>query len=371
VDGRAQLGRVDGVGREARVVGRGLRRAGVLGRRLRRRGRRRPRRPARLPARRPAADRVGREHADERRPVARPPRARLVRLRVVELPDRAAELHVAPRPPAGERRQVVRVDGGQRRRRVPARRPERPALLALEVQHLARQHAPARQRRRHVRRHRAQVLADDERAVAPARAAALEREHAEQRVGREAHVGAVAPAHPVGDPELAEEAERVVDAQRAGVRDGRAHQRRPVAVAALGEHARVPRRQPPVLPVGAERVGGRADGHAARVECRVAPHVGARRRRAHGEVLVQPDRQPARARRGGRGGQLRVELELAPAVEVDHPGVRARERGGRGPSGAWKGAGQSCHHHTSRARKCSSSAANVAKRSSAAPSRAA
>ena len=81
-------------------------------------------------------------------------------------------------------------------------------VVALEVQHLGRQDAPARECRRHVRRNRSEVFADDERAMTHA----LERDDAEQVVGRVAHVGAVSAGEAVGDPEQTEETEHVVDA---------------------------------------------------------------------------------------------------------------------------------------------------------------
>ena len=53
---------------------------------------------------------------------------------------------------------------------------------------------------------------------------ALERDDAEQVVGRVAHVGAVGAGAAVGNPEQTEESEHVIDAQRAGVAKAAAQQ---------------------------------------------------------------------------------------------------------------------------------------------------
>ncbi len=99
---------------------------------------------------------------------------------------------VAPRqvtagPPAGDCGEVMRRGGGdgigrpgcgrQEGRHGVGRRGGHPlsclrgigwrALFALEPQHVDAQHATGRQRRIQLRRHRAQVFADDDRAVPP------------------------------------------------------------------------------------------------------------------------------------------------------------------------------------------------------------
>ena len=56
-------------------------------------------------------------------------------------PELLRAFQVAARPPAGERRQVVRADRRKRVARVRRRRLEFAALVALEIEHAIRQHA--------------------------------------------------------------------------------------------------------------------------------------------------------------------------------------------------------------------------------------
>ena len=89
----------------------------------------------------------------------------------------------------------------------------------------------------------AQVLADDEAAVA----LAFECDDAEQVGERIAHVGAVDGRRPRGHPEQAHQPHHVIDAQRAGVAHVRAQRRDEGRVACRLQTLRQHRRQAPVL----------------------------------------------------------------------------------------------------------------------------
>ena len=125
------------------------------------------------------------------------------------------------------------------------------------------------------------------------RARALEREDAEQVVGREAHVGSLGARPPRGDPELPKESHHVIDAERAGVAEGRAQKADPVAVAVAAKRVRVERRQAPVLAGGREPVGRRAEARA--VEHEQSRETPTGRCRAPPTRARRPDRRRSRA----------------------------------------------------------------------------
>ena len=114
----------------------------------------------------------------------------------------------------------------------------------------------------------------------------------------------------------------------------------------LGERLVAGRPQPPrderweapVLAVGVELVGRRADPHAGGEQVLPQPGVGAVGSGADGEVVDEPD-----AGRGGRrGGVLAVAQPLQPGVEGDDVGVLGGEAGDGGGRRAGRcSAGQS------------------------------
>src|SRR4030095_5799483 len=114
---------------------------------------------------------------------------------------------IATIPEARQRRQIVRVGADEGATRVLARSAKDAPLRALEVEHAGGKQAPLRQQARQARRHGAEILTDDERAGA----LALQREDAEQILGREAHIGAACRARSGGNPVLPKQAEHMVD----------------------------------------------------------------------------------------------------------------------------------------------------------------
>jgi hypothetical protein len=155
---------------------------------------------------------------------------------------------------------------------------------------------------------------------------APEREDAEEIVGRVRDVRAFARRSPRRNPELTQEAHDVVDAQRARVRERATHEANPIVVAALGQSARIDRRQAPVLAGRPERIGRRAEARAGDEKVRERPRVASAGRGADGEILVDADGEPRVARAPCGRRELAVELELRVAVEVDRLGVRVAER---------------------------------------------
>src|SRR4051812_7401828 len=105
------------------------------------------------------------------------------------------------RPEARDRRHVMRIDGSQRQLGIGGLRLEAAAVLALEVEHLRREDAPASHRRRHLRWHDAEVFSDDDRVMA----LALEREDAKEVFSRVLHVRAFLSARALRNPEEPEQ----------------------------------------------------------------------------------------------------------------------------------------------------------------------
>src|SRR5262249_7820323 len=152
-----------------------------------------------------------------------------------------------------------------------------------------------------------QVLTDDERADP----AGLDGDHVEQFLSREPYVRAAIGAGAGGQPVLTEQAHHVVDAQTAGVAEGRPQRLDEGLEPRRLELPWHVRRQPPVRALWAELVGWRADPAGQGEEVLVQPAVEALRVEADGEVLQEGDRTGA-----GRRSELFVEQPLAPRVEA-------------------------------------------------------
>ena len=125
------------------------------------------------------------------------------------------------------------------------------------------------ERRVHLVRNRAEVLADDVGAVA----VRLEADDRPQLLRRVAHVGALACCEALGNPPLTVEAHHVVDPEQACVPEVRSQ-----AGAERGERLRGHRvgslgREAPTLAARLERVGRRPDRHVDRVVLGRGPHV--------------------------------------------------------------------------------------------------
>ena len=132
---------------------------------------------------------------------------------------------------------------------------------------------PARERLAELVGHGAEVLADDRRR----RPRRLGGDHGQQLLARVAHVRSFGRAHALRYPPQPVHAHHVVDAQHRGVLAGAGDEPPPQRVAAAPAGARQLRREAPVLAVGEELVGRRADGHARRRTGRRGPTSRSRR----------------------------------------------------------------------------------------------
>src|SRR6185437_7956626 len=224
---------------------------------------------------------IGGEEREELTALAIARRLDVGQLGVAHEAQLAAQLDVAAGPEAGEGRHVVRVDRGERQRRI-VRGALEPAPVAFEAEHLGRENAPLLERAGDFRRNGAEVFADDEGAVA----LTLEGEDAEEVDGGIPNVRAGYAGTVIRNPEQAEQPEYVVDAQRAGMLEGAAQQVDEVAIAVAPQGARVERWKAPVLPAHGERIGRRADAGAVHEQLGKGPRVGAARRRADRQILI-------------------------------------------------------------------------------------
>ena len=112
--------------------------------------------------------------------------------------------------------------------------------------------------------------------------------------------------------------------------NGRAHRADERLVARRPQLPGHERRQPPVLAERVERVGRRADPAARREEVLVGPAVGTARVEADGEVADQAEP------RGAGGGQLAVDLPLAPLVEPDAAARCSSANRAHGRGAGWR-----------------------------------
>ena len=228
-------------------------------------------------------------------------------------PTSRAQLDVARLPEPGERRQVVRVRRRQRERRVASARLEVAALLALEVEHLRRQHAPLLERRRHLR---GTVPRSSPTTSASCRTLSSARMPSRSSAGS-ARTRPPAPSRPRESRTAGRDPSRDRCAAR---RRGESRCAR-AGCSSDSRSARSARGSiggsPQFCPVAEYGIRRRADARAAGRTARVRPGVGARRRRADREILVEPDRHPGFARASATDAELAVELELEPAMKVD------------------------------------------------------
>lgn len=138
--------------------------------------------------------------------------------RIAELAVRAAQDQIATGGPTRERNHVVGVGAHQRLLGIAARRAEVAMPVAVEQEHARREDAGLGEALRQPARYGAEILADHQ----GAGACALEREDPQQVVERKAHIGALRSRATGRDPELTGESHDVIDAERAGVTEGRA-----------------------------------------------------------------------------------------------------------------------------------------------------
>ncbi|VWB86830.1 hypothetical protein BSE24067_04149 [Burkholderia seminalis] len=154
----------------------------------------------------------------------------------------------------------------------------------------------------------------------------LERDEPHEIVQWIAQVGAVARRAAVRDDPHPREAEHVIDADAARVREGGAQQVDERREAVGAQRGGRPRRHAPRLAGRVEQVGRRAERHAAQQRRAVRPRVAARAIGADREIGDQPGRHARAAR-----GVLRVAerarcAPLQERVERDRVGVLVRER---------------------------------------------
>lgn len=215
-----------------------------------------------------------------------------------------------------------------------ARRAERARRVPFEPERAQADDAARGDPRAEIRRHGAEILADDDRAM-PER---FERGEPQQIVARIAQVRAVARRRAVAHHPQPREAEHVIDANASRVREARAQTFDERREAPRAQRRRRPRGDAPCLAARVERIGGRADRQAAQHRIAVPPRVAARRVAADRQVRDQADRHAAAARGALRGREPARGLPLQEGVERDVVRVRARERGdvrriGRAPCG--------------------------------------
>ena len=116
----------------------------------------------------------------------------------------------------------------------------------------------------------------------------------------------------------------MVDADAAGMPQSSADRVDEGAIAAAGELIGIERGDAPILPVGAERIGRRADGDAAEQVRTAAPAVAAAAIGTYGEICDKAHRHLF-SRASLRGGQALIGQPLQEDVEGDVFGVFGSE----------------------------------------------
>ena len=169
-------------------------------------------RERRVGARRRGDEPRGEKRGDEAALLLAPRGDRLVRLGQIEKAEREPLADVRALPPAGERRQIMSRDAGDRHRRIGFWRPD-PRAVALEREHPHARDIGPRHPVAEALGHGAEVLADHH----ALGALALERDMADEVVERIGEVGAFRRPRALGDEEQALKPHRVIDAQHAGM----------------------------------------------------------------------------------------------------------------------------------------------------------
>ncbi len=206
------------------------------------------------------------------------------------------------------------------------RRERRPVRAALEPEHRGAEHPPFGQVVPDPRSDRAEILADGQ---GPGRDR-LASQHADHGPVVILHVGALVRTHPGRHPPEPEQAHHVVDAQAAGVPQGRVDQIGQRRVPPGGQPLRMPGRLAPVLATLVELI--RRGPHADPGDHHVltGPGVRTTRMAADREVLDDADAHPGGPGRLLGGGQLAVGEPLQPGVEqglARQPGPFGRHLG--------------------------------------------
>ena len=227
-------------------------------------------------------------------------------------PDSFLEVDIVRVPEAGERRQVVGGDAGERQRRILVR-PLEPVAVLFEIEHLVGQDVHRRHPLAKSVRHRAQILADDQASVA----VALQGEDAQQVLERILHIAAGRRRIAARNPEQVHEAHGMIDAQRAGVAHVGADDGDERLVGHVGEGERMQRRCSPVLAHHVDRIRRRSDRGPVDDHVLGAPRVGAVGGGADGQIAVKTDGEAAFPRPARRSRELEVRLPLHVLEELD------------------------------------------------------
>ena len=171
-------------------------------------------------------------------------------------PDRAFQLEIAERAPAGIGRQIVGVEGDQRVGRIMVDAAKRAVVVALEHHHLVRPDAPIGHLLAKTFRHGAEIFADHHAAMLHA----FLRGRRQQRLERHLHIDAVVGGKAVRHQIEPLQAQHMIEPDRAGMAH-RGPQHLAIRLERLQfETGGVEAGEAPVLAGGVERVRRRADG---------------------------------------------------------------------------------------------------------------
>ena len=242
--------------------------------------------------------------------------------RLREQAEPRAQIDVVAREIARRGRQVMRVDRREQRLAVALGR-GRTVRVVLEPQHGGAQDAARSQILAHPRLDVAEILPDHDRAGAMR----LEREHADHRLVVIADVRARGRPQPGGNPPQPEEADDVVDAQRAGVPQEVSDHVTQGPVRLALERVRQPRRLIPVLTLLVVHVGRCADGDPRRIHVSQRPGVRPFGVDSHRQIVHESDTHAGVMRGRLRRRDLLLGDPLQPRVERDAVGERHTQVG--------------------------------------------
>ena len=156
-------------------------------------------------------------------------------------------------------------------------------------------------------------------------AVTLERHHAQQVLEWIVHVAAIHRLVSARHPPLPEQRHHVIEPQRPAIAHAGADQRGERRIRRAPQLAWILRRDAPLLPRYAQRVGRRADGRTHAVESLVGPGFGARSIHANGVITVQPHAEAEFARQPAHGTELIGCQPLQVGEEIHVVGVFAGE----------------------------------------------
>ncbi len=166
-----------------------------------------------------------------------------------------AGVDLRTRPPAGDRRQIVRRRHADRVRAPVSRRAESAMLIPLEPEYVHSRHAALGQTNAKLRRHGSKILADHHCAMAMG----FERDEIEKVVERIAKIGALQRVRAFRDDPEPHQAHDVIDADAARVAERRLQRGDEGLIAGAGKRLRGKGRQAPILALAVDLVRRRAD----------------------------------------------------------------------------------------------------------------